>query len=98
MLLNKKKYFVQFFGIENLLFNVSKHKLVPKHRKLSEEEINSVSVKYGMPKNSMRTKLALIRREDPIAKYIGLKPNDICEITYPSLATCEYVKYRVCTN
>lgn len=90
----KNKYFIQIFGLENLLFNVSKHILVPKHTPLTKSEIKDLMNHYHIDhlKN-----LPTIRREDPMAKYVGLRPGQICKITYPSLASCEYIKYRLCT-
>jgi DNA-directed RNA polymerase I, II, and III subunit RPABC1 len=91
---NKHKYFIQFFGLENLLFNVTKHKLVPKHTLLTESEVKKV-----LKDNNCQTKKSLptIRREDPVAKYIGMRPNDVCKIEYPSIASGIYLKYRKCT-
>jgi DNA-directed RNA polymerase I, II, and III subunit RPABC1 len=90
----KHKYFIQIFGLDNLLFNVSKHVLVPKHDILNKDELKAIIANYNLEhlKN-----FPTIRREDPMAKYIGLRPACVCRITYPSLASCEYVKYRICT-
>lgn len=90
----KNKYFIQIFGVENFLFNVSHHEIVPKHTIISKEEQrkmlkdnNIISVKN----------LPTIRREDPMAKYIGMKPGDICKIEFPNLSSGLSVKYRRCT-
>jgi DNA-directed RNA polymerase I, II, and III subunit RPABC1 len=90
----KTKYFIQFFGLENLLFNISKHELVPKHEIINKDELKRIVADFNIEhlKN-----FPTIRREDPMAKYIGLRPGQICRITYPSLASCEYTKYRLCT-
>ena len=91
--LYKKKHFVQFFGIENLLFNVSKHEIVGKHTLLNQEEIEKMIKQYNI--NSIN-QLPIIRREDPMAKYIGMRPNSICKIEYPSKSSINYIKYRRC--
>ena len=90
----KHKYFIQIFGLENLLFNISKHVLVPKHEVITKEETKKLLLDYSI--QSIKN-FPTIRREDPAAKYIGLRPGQICRITYPSLASCNYVKYRLCT-
>lgn len=89
----RKKYFVQFFGIENLLFNVSHHETVPKHIILSNEEIKDLITQYNITKEKQ---ISLIRREDPMAKYIGMKPGNVCKIIYPSKNSISYTKYRLC--
>ena len=38
-----------------------------------------------------------IRREDPVAKFIGMKPNDICKIEIFTPNSGKYTKYRRCT-
>ncbi len=90
----KYRYFIQIYGIDNLLFNVSHHEIVPKHELISKEEIkkmlkdNNISSIHNLP---------TIRREDPMAKYIGMRPNDVCKITFPSISSIKYIKYRRCT-
>lgn len=89
----KFKYFVQIYGLDNLLFNISKHEYVPKHRLINKNEIKEMMKKYNIQDENV---LPTIKREDPMAKYIGMKPNDICEITAPSIASSIYKKYRKC--
>lgn len=89
----KKKHFVQFFGIENLLFNVSKHETVPQHTILSNKEIKNMISHYNITKEKQ---ISLIRREDPMAKYIGMRPGNVCKIIYPSKNSILYTKYRLC--
>jgi len=89
-----KGYFIQFFGIENLLFNVSKHITVPKHKKLNQEEINTMLQNYN---TESIQKLPTVRREDPMAKYVGMRPNDVCKITKKSVSSGIYTSYRRCT-
>jgi DNA-directed RNA polymerase subunit H (RpoH/RPB5) len=89
------KYFVQIYGIENLLFNVSNHYIVPKHEIIYENEIKEVSEKYNI--NNLDN-LPTIRREDPQAKYIGAKPGDIIKITRPSISNIKSIMIRYCVN
>ena len=89
-----KNYFIQVFGIENFKFNISHHDTVPKHRVLSIEEtknINSI--------NNCNTKqLPTIKRDDPMAKYIGLRLNQVCEITRNNITTGSSILYRICEH
>ena len=88
------KYFIQIFGLENFLFNPTKHIIVPQHRIMSKDEIKQMMLDNNVKDSS---KLPTIRREDPTAKFIGMKPGDICEITILSPNSGSYKKYRLCT-
>lgn len=87
-----KNYFVQLFGIENFLVNISKHQFVPKHRILSKQEANEIITKYNCNDKNSPT----IKRDDPQAKYIGLRPKQICEILVDNFSSGFTIKYRRC--
>jgi len=87
-----KKYFVQLFGLENFLFNVSRHDFVPKHRIISKLEIQNLLTLY----NCNISNLPTIKRDDPQSKYIGLKPEQVCEILVNNVTSGVAKKYRVC--
>jgi DNA-directed RNA polymerase subunit H (RpoH/RPB5) len=89
-----KNYFVQLFGLENFLFNVSRHQFVPKHRILSKQETIDFLAKFNITLKNIPT----IKRDDPQAKYIGLRPKQICEITAENITSGTTKRYRVCTN
>lgn len=81
---------ISFFRIANLVIHPSEHVLVPKHIKLSEEEI-------PLPK-AERHKLPLIRfHEDMQARILGLVPRDIVQIIRPSPSSGTYTMYRICS-
>lgn len=88
-----KGYFVQIFGLENFLFNVSRHQFVPKHTVASKEEIATLMADYNL--KSLKN-LPTIKWQDPQAKYIGLKPKMIVKINCFSAITGDSVKYRLC--
>ena len=89
-----KNYFVQLFGLENFLLNVSRHQFVPKHRILSKQEALDFLAKFNINLKNIPT----IKRDDPQAKYIGLRPKQICEITAENITSGITTRYRVCTN
>lgn len=89
-----KNYFVQLFGLENFLFNVSHHQFVPKHRVLSKQETVDFLAKFNITLKNIPT----IKRDDPQAKYIGLRPKQICEITAENITSGVTERYRVCIN
>ena len=89
-----KNYFIQLFGLENFLLNVSRHQFVPKHRILSKQEALDFLAKFNINLKNIPT----IKRDDPQAKYIGLRPKQICEITAENITSGITTRYRVCTN
>lgn len=88
-----KKIFVQYFYLDTLTFSIIDHELVPKHEKLSESERDTLIKNLNIKSLSQ---LPIIYKTDPVAKYIGLKENDVCKITRPSETTGIYETYRLC--
>lgn len=79
--------------IQLLLFPIMEHDLVPEHRKLSDAEFDYVKSEYHITE---KTQLPSIHFTDPVARVIGLYPNDVCEITRPSKTAGTYKYYRLC--
>ena len=90
----KKTYFVQIFGLENFLFNVSRHQFVPKHTVLTKQESQELIAKY----NCSILNIPTIKRDDAQSKYIGLKPKQICKIEFENVTSGTTEKYRYCVN
>jgi DNA-directed RNA polymerase I, II, and III subunit RPABC1 len=82
----------QMFHINEVLINISKHHLVPKHEILTKKEEQSIVSQY------MLTKIHLpwILKTDPMAKFLGLEAGQIVKITHPSPTNGEYISYRTC--
>jgi len=89
-----KNIFVQVFGLENFLFNVSRHEQVPKHRILTKQETQNLLEEYNCTLKNLPT----IKRDDPQAKYIGMKPRQICEILFNNITSGITKKYRYCIS
>lgn len=85
--------FVQSFWLDSLVINITHHELVPKHRIISDEDKQGLLQKYDI--NSL-LQLPLILKTDPIAKYLGMKRGDVCEIKRPSETSGIYISYRYC--
>ena len=94
-ILSKHKLFIQVYGIDNFLFDVSKHYTVPEHEIIYKDEIEMIKAKYNVKQLS---NLPTIRREDPQAKFIGAKPGQICKITRSSESNIHSVIYRLVVN
>ena len=89
-----KNYFIQIFGLENFLFNVCRHDFVPKHRILSKQETQELMTHF----NCSVTNIPTIKRDDAQAKYIGLRPKQICEIKVENVSSGVTTRYRHCVN
>lgn len=87
--------FVNIVSLSELQFSIMDHILVPKHTKLSDEEVNEMKKKYNVEKNN---DLPKISRFDPVARIIGLKPNSVCRIVRPSPTAIQSEFYRLCVN
>jgi DNA-directed RNA polymerase subunit H (RpoH/RPB5) len=91
--LQKKKGMLQFFQLNELQFNPTKHQLVPPHRKLSPDETTEIMTKYLI---KSKLQMPIILKTDVIAKWHGLKQGDIVEIIrYNENSGMSYY-YRCC--
>ena len=82
---------VEIFLKKYMRFNITHHILVPKHIVLTPEEELEVCEKYNTTKN----KLPKISKLDPVAKYHGMKTDQICKIIRKSPEVGESIYYRV---
>jgi DNA-directed RNA polymerase subunit H (RpoH/RPB5) len=90
-----KKLYVVLFDLKQLQINVLKHKLVPKHIKLSAmEKVNL----YAELKVEEDSQLPEISRFDPVAKTLFLRPGEVCKIIRFSKISFKDPYYRVCVS
>jgi len=85
--------FFIIFNLKQLAFNILNHALVPPHRILSNEEDVEMRKKYNISADS---ELPEISRFDPVAKAIGMRPKQVCEILRPSKTSVVTKFYRLC--
>jgi len=82
---------VQVFSEKELCFNITKHKLVPKHELMTDTEKHDTLSEY-------KTKLKNypnILCNDPVSKYYGFVPGNLIKITRKSPTVGTFVSYRV---
>jgi DNA-directed RNA polymerase subunit H (RpoH/RPB5) len=92
-LFQKQGGILQYFQIKQLMFNPTKHVLVPEHIKLTESESLEIMQKY-MIKSKLQ--MPVILYNDIIAKWLGLKQGDIVKIKrYNENSGLSYY-YRCC--
>jgi DNA-directed RNA polymerase I, II, and III subunit RPABC1 len=92
-LFQKKGGMLQYFHIQDLLFNPTKHKYVPPHRKLSVEEGKEIMENYNL---KSKLQMPIILHTDVIAKWIGMKQGEIVEITRYNENSGKSYYYRCC--
>lgn len=90
---DKSNQLVQLFYQSHLNFDISKHRKVPKHRIITEEEIQAISKEYHIADIK---KIPKIDSQDPMAKWIGARPGDVIEVTGMCVASGENKHYRYC--
>lgn len=64
---------IELFDIESFVTNITKHRLVPKHTKLSDDEKQAITKQYG-------ARLPDIFASDPVVKHYGFEVGDIIKI------------------
>ena len=71
--------------------NITHHEFVPKHIILTNEEQEELLEKYSSTIN----KLPKILKTDPVARYYGMKQNQVCKIIRKSPEVGNYPYYRL---
>jgi DNA-directed RNA polymerase subunit H (RpoH/RPB5) len=89
----KDKRFVNIYNLNDYLFNILNHTMVPPHLILDDKEKKKVEQRYNVTNDS---EFPEISRFDPVAKAIGLRPGELCEITRASPTAVQTKYYRLC--
>uniref|UniRef100_A0A060T955 DNA-directed RNA polymerases I, II, and III subunit RPABC1 n=1 Tax=Blastobotrys adeninivorans TaxID=409370 RepID=A0A060T955_BLAAD len=83
---------IETFQESDLIVNITKHVLVPKHIRLSDAEKKELLERYRLKESQ----LPRIQREDPVARYLGLKRGQVVKIIRRSETSGRYASYRIC--
>lgn len=88
----KRNMKVEVFCEEDLLVNITKHRLMPPHKVLEDSE------KALFLKNSNITEeqLPIIKITDRVARYYGMQRGDLVRIKRKSDTAGHYYTYRLC--
>ncbi|KAL6498514.1 DNA-directed RNA polymerase V subunit 5A [Orobanche hederae] len=81
---------VEIFQITDLLVNVTKHELKPKHQVLTDQEKQDLLKKYSIDEKQ----LPRMSEKDAIARYYGLEKGQVVKVTYSGELTQLHVTYR----
>jgi DNA-directed RNA polymerase subunit H (RpoH/RPB5) len=90
-----KQIYVVLFDLKQLQLNVLKHRLVPKHVKLSDSEKTDLYQNLNIEEDKQ---LPEISRFDPVAKTLFLRPGEVCRITRFDKISYTNEFYRVCVS
>lgn len=83
---------IETFQESDLVVNITHHELVPKHIRLSDGEKSQLLQRYKLKESQ----LPRIQREDPVARYLGLKRGQVVKIIRRSETSGRYASYRIC--
>ena len=85
---------LQVFLIKELMFNLSRHTVVPKHEVIRDTDVIDELVKTY----NLKTKLQfpIILKTDPMAKYLNVQSGEIVKITRISPSSGDSLLYRCC--
>ena len=90
----KNKLKIRFFEAKKIVNDPTQYAIVPKHEKISSDEVKKVMTELYL---TSKSQFPIIRfHEDMQARWLGLVPGDIVKITRPSPSAGEYIVYRVC--
>ncbi|KAK1378486.1 DNA-directed RNA polymerase, RPB5 subunit [Heracleum sosnowskyi] len=81
---------IETFHITDLLVNITKHKMLPKHEIVSDEEQQRLLNKLDVQPSQIPRMLVT----DPIVKYYRLEKGQILKVTYDGPSTGAIVTYR----
>jgi DNA-directed RNA polymerase I, II, and III subunit RPABC1 len=82
----------ELFWLNTMIFNITKHVLVPKHTKIGEDDIRKLLAELYIQN---KFHLPIMLKSDPITRYLDLSSGDVCKITRYSPTSGEYFSYRV---
>jgi DNA-directed RNA polymerase subunit H (RpoH/RPB5) len=87
--------FIVIESIKCLQFNILNHVLVPEHKVMNNSDVNEVLVRYNI---TDKTQFPDISRFDPVARAIGLRPGQVCNIIRSSKTAIKTNYYRICIS
>lgn len=90
---DRKNMLVQMFEIRHLQLDISKHRKVPHHRILNDDEKTKLLKQVNITKYKQLPK---IDSQDAMARWIGARPGDVVEVTGMCEASGENKRYRYC--
>jgi len=88
---NSEEIRIEPFSEDELMVNITKHELVPKHIPLSAQQKQEMLQTFRLRENQLPRMLS----SDPVARHYGLARGRVVQIKRPSETAGEYVTYRL---
>ena len=82
---------IELFMYSELIYNITKHSLVPKHELLSKEQKMQIMKLYKVTDKHLPQML----KTDPVARYFNAKPGNLFKIVRDSNITYKSISFRV---
>lgn len=79
---------VELFSEAELQYNVTKHRLVPKHERLTPRERENFLAAYG-------SKIPVLLTSDPVARFYKFNAGDIVRVIRSRASSDSYITYRI---
>ena len=84
----------EMFDLQDLMFNVTHHVLVPKHERIHDNDtIRSVMKQYGIQR---KLEFPIISKTDPVCRYFAVDAGDLVKIHRISPSGGVHISYRLC--
>tara|TARA_B110000438_G_C15640202_1_gene574952 strand:+ start:46 stop:579 length:534 start_codon:yes stop_codon:yes gene_type:complete len=88
-----KEFSVELFYTNEFGYNITEHKLVPKHTLIRKNEIDTITDVANIHENCKH--FPIIKLTDPIARYYGAMKDDLFKVERFSPCSGKYISYRV---
>lgn len=75
---------MELFHEKDMMFNITKHRLVPEHVSLTEKDTQEFKQQFG-------TQIPVLLRTDPVCRFYNFQKGDIIKVTRQG----SYVSYRI---